>query len=50
MGVRFPEYDWTLSWNADGIDLSDATIGVVGLIPFKIDPQLYIPNPDNLDI
>mmetsp|Transcript_24056 Transcript_24056/g.57321 ORF Transcript_24056/g.57321 Transcript_24056/m.57321 type:complete len:1177 (-) Transcript_24056:238-3768(-) len=31
MGVRFPEYDWNLSWNAEGVDLCDATIGIVGM-------------------
>jgi len=31
VGVRFPEAGWDLSWNAAGVDLSEATIGVIGM-------------------
>lgn len=31
IGVAFPGKDWNLSWNADYIDLSVSTIGVLGM-------------------
>mmetsp|Transcript_12624 Transcript_12624/g.30988 ORF Transcript_12624/g.30988 Transcript_12624/m.30988 type:complete len:1158 (+) Transcript_12624:43-3516(+) len=31
VGMRFPERGWDLKWNADGIDLNDATIGIIGM-------------------